>query len=382
MHPTNYATATEGSRMARGIAGGCIRKATDAKSAEAVRAVGDVVDCRHLSGLFGFGQQLARNLHTDAYACSDNTVRNTRWKLLRPLINGLVRDADGVCGFSDRPPEQFNGLRFEHAVLNHSSPNKATTVHNEDATMVVMTNDLEHRLKLAMRHAGIDVAKLANLTGLTYQGIKKAYDGRTKSMELKTATAIAKVLQCDKHWLAGGDGEPAFGDQSQQKAPDHPAPAPHEAPSDDGKTPPDLVIVQYDAGGAMGHGLELEEAPPGLIKSWRVDHEWLRLNVRHYTSVRNLCIVTGFGPSMKPKYNPGDPLLCDRGVTLVETDGVYFFRVGNHGFIKQLQRIPTEDGIILRAKSFNKDYDPFDITKKMDFEVFGKILTAWCSEQL
>ena len=132
----------------------------------------------------------------------------------------------------------------------------------------------------------------------------------------------------------------------------------------------------------MGHGLELEEAPPGLIKSWRVDHEWLRLNVRHYTSVRNLCIVTGFGPSMKPKYNPGDPLLCDRGVTVVETDGVYFFRVGNHGFIKQLQRIPTEGGVILRAKSFNKDYDPFDITKKMDFEVFGKILTAWCSEQL
>lgn len=38
--------------MARGIAGGCIRKATDAKSAEAVRAGGDVVDGRHLSGLF------------------------------------------------------------------------------------------------------------------------------------------------------------------------------------------------------------------------------------------------------------------------------------------------------------------------------------------
>ena len=160
-----------------------------------------------------------------------------------------------------------------------------------------------------------------------------------------------------------------------------PSPAPHEAPATDGSEELDLVITQYSAGGSMGNGFELEDNPPGLIKSWKVDHQWLRLNVPHFTSFENLCIVTGFGPSMKPRYNPGDPLLCDRGVNVVETDGVFFFRVGRHGFIKQLQRIPTENGLILRAKSFNKDYDPFDITEKMDFQVFGKILTAWRSEQ-
>lgn len=144
----------------------------------------------------------------------------------------------------------------------------------------------------------------------------------------------------------------------------------------------DLVIPQYAAGGAMGNGLILEEKQPGLIKSWSVDREWLNLNVRHHTGVNNLCIVTGFGQSMQPKYNPGDPLLLDRGVTTVETDGIFFFRVGKHGFIKQLQRIPTEDGMIIRAKSLNKDYDPFDITARMDFEVFGKVLTVWRSEQV
>ncbi|MCY1222960.1 hypothetical protein D9M72_350690 [compost metagenome] len=115
-----------------------------------------------------------------------------------------------------------------------------------------------------------------------------------------------------------------------------------------------------------------------------MDPGWLRLNVQHHTGISNLCIVTGFGPSMKPKYNPGDPLLLDTGVTSVESggDGVYFFRVGNHGFIKQLQRIPTENGLVLRAKSFNKDYDPFEITEKMDFAVFGKVLTVWRSEQV
>ena len=52
------------------------------------------------------------------------------------------------------------------------------------------------------------------------------------------------------------------------------------------------------------------------------------------------------------------------------------------GYIKQLQRIPTEGGFVIRAKSLNRDYDPFDITAKMDFEVFGKVLTVWRSEQV
>lgn len=158
------------------------------------------------------------------------------------------------------------------------------------------------------------------------------------------------------------------------------AAAPYEAPAENGG-PPDLIIAQYSAAGSMGDGFELEDNPPGLIRSWRVTTDWLRLNVPVYTSISNLCIVTGFGPSMKPRYNPGDPLLCDRGYTTVDADGVYFFRVDGHGFIKQLQRIPTKSGLVLRAKSFNPDYDSFEIDQSMDFQVFGKILTAWKSEQ-
>ncbi|PUA17297.1 S24 family peptidase [Glaciimonas sp. PCH181] len=145
----------------------------------------------------------------------------------------------------------------------------------------------------------------------------------------------------------------------------------------------DIEIPQFATGGAMGHGLALTEQP-GVIKSWRVDHEWLRLNVKRHTGAKNLCIVTGFGPSMRPLFNPGDPLLVDRGVTSFDDeDAVYFFRVGDHGFIKTVQRIPrAEGGIIYRAKSKNPDFDSFDITAGMDFEVFGKVLTVWKSEQL
>ena len=164
------------------------------------------------------------------------------------------------------------------------------------------------------------------------------------------------------------------------------ASAPFEAPSSSGGAN-DLVIAQYDVGGAMGNGgkLVLEAEPPGIIKSWRVNQEWLRLNVPAYTSVSNLCIVTGFGPSMKPIFNPGDPLLMDRGVNHVDHEGIYFFRLGDEGFIKIIQRVPNFDkpGFVLRIISKNKeDFPPYDISSKHpDFHVIGKILTVWRSEQ-
>lgn len=162
------------------------------------------------------------------------------------------------------------------------------------------------------------------------------------------------------------------------------APAPHEAPSGGGGAP-DLVITEYATGGGMdSQGRLLLDDQPGIIKSWRVTQEWLRLNVPSHTGLRNLCIVTGFGPSMRPMFNPGDPLLVDTGVKVVNHEGVYFFRVGEEGFIKLIQRVPEFDGpgFSLRIISKNPDYPPYDISpKNPHFEVLGKVLTVWRSEQ-
>lgn len=142
----------------------------------------------------------------------------------------------------------------------------------------------------------------------------------------------------------------------------------------------DVLIDQFDTGGAMGSGLELRDQP-GVIQSWRVNPEWLERNVRAHSSAKNLCIVTGFGDSMQPLFNPGDPLLVDIGVRSVEFDSIYFFRIGNDGYVKRLQRIPTESGLVIRARSENKEaYDPFDITETMDFEVLGRVLKVWRSQ--
>lgn len=141
----------------------------------------------------------------------------------------------------------------------------------------------------------------------------------------------------------------------------------------------DIVIPQYETGGSMGPGVVLADQP-GVIREWRVSERWLQLNVQQFSSPKNLAIVTGFGPSMQPLFNPGDPLLVDRGIKQVEVDGIYFFRVGDDGFVKQLQRLPTPQGLVIRAKSYNPLYDPFDIVKGMDFEVFARVLKVWKGE--
>lgn len=142
----------------------------------------------------------------------------------------------------------------------------------------------------------------------------------------------------------------------------------------------DVVINQFDARGSMGGGLVLDGDQPGVIRSWTVSRDWLTLNVKRITSAKNLCVVTGFGDSMRPTYNPGDPLLVDIGVTSVEHDGIYFFRVGNHGFIKRLQTIPHQ-GIRVISDNKEKGYETWTITPDMDLQVFGKVVRLWRGDE-
>ena len=138
----------------------------------------------------------------------------------------------------------------------------------------------------------------------------------------------------------------------------------------------EIVIQQYSTGGAMGGGLVLRDQP-GVIKSWSVSSEWAQKNLPYVTSYENLAIVTGFGDSMLGMFNPGDPLLVDKGVRECEFDGVYFFSVEGEGFIKRLQRIPGEGILVI---SENKKYREWYIKPGMSFQILAKVLRAWESK--
>lgn len=221
---------------------------------------------------------------------------------------------------------------------------------------------LQDRLRQFMKERGITASTLARQMGVSRASVSMWLSGTTKSLGADTTAQLAKLYGIDDAlWLATGQRI----DEDSLPLLD-PLPTSGEA----------VRIPQYNAAGAMGNGLELRDQP-GVIHSWNVSREWLSKNVRHFSSTDNLCIVTGFGDSMRPMFNPGDPLLVDAGVKTVDFDAVYFFRVEGEGFIKRLQRVP---GRGLLAISENSAYREWTIDGSMDFEVFGRVLKVWRSE--
>lgn len=223
-------------------------------------------------------------------------------------------------------------------------------------------NSIAERLKERRKALKLTQGALAKRSGVSQTTIADLERGRNKgSTQLAN---IAKVLDCDALWLATGKEAPARHAAMEL--------ASYEVEKSN-------IIPQYDdVRGAMGRGVMLRDQP-GQITGWQVTDEWIVKNVPSNTGKKHLCIVTGFGDSMVGMFNSGDPLLVDTGIKSVEFDAVYFFRIGNEGFIKRLQRIPGEG---LRVISKNKDYETWTIKPDMDFEVFARVIKVWTGSDL
>jgi len=215
------------------------------------------------------------------------------------------------------------------------------------------------------------------------------FDGTT-GMRLSTCFKVSNLLRVNPHWLYDGSGridELSLSIYSNNVS--TVSESPHTKKGDSNvihsfpksraiERADHFTIPQYDTRASMGHGAMVIHDQPGVIHNWDVSREWIEKNVRSFSGIPNLCIVTGFGDSMRPKFNPGDPLLVDQGVKSVVADGIYFFRVGDECYIKQLQKIPTSEGTVYLARSANTDYKDFEITQGMEFEVLGRVLRVWC----
>lgn len=232
-----------------------------------------------------------------------------------------------------------------------------------------MTTLKQRFAEMALEYPEISQADLARATGASPPSVSAWFSGDTKTMKLETAIRAAALYRVSPMWLAKGEGQKTTSEQKSDSV-NISGVDRHKNKTDD------LVIPQFKTGGSMGGGLLLRDQP-GVIQGWSVSREWVSKNVKSHTGASNLCIVTGFGDSMKGMYNPGDPLLVDSGVNSVKFDAVYFFRVGDEGFIKRLQRVPGE-GLV--ALSENKAYKEWVIKEDMDFQVFGRVLKVWQSE--
>lgn len=228
-------------------------------------------------------------------------------------------------------------------------------------------NFLSGRLKFAISekekadNIRITYSKLADIAGVSRTAVSYWKSGG--GIDAAQARLVAEYLGVNPLWLETGKGD-IKNKNNVYNINNH-------ATSDD------MTIKQYeDVRGSMGVGILLRDQP-GKITGFKVTSEWMNKNVPANTGVANLSIVTGFGDSMKGMFNSGDPLIVDTGIKSLDYDGVYFFRVGNEGFIKRLQRIPGEG---IRVISKNEEYESWTIKEGMDFEVFGRVLKVWNSE--
>jgi phage repressor protein C with HTH and peptisase S24 domain len=226
------------------------------------------------------------------------------------------------------------------------------------------------RARAARKLAGMTQAQAEAASGVKQSDISKIERGDTERPS--GLLALARAYGVDPTWLDLGAGSP----QGEVTISSDTTVRMYSESSKDREL---VVIPQYEAGGAMGQSLVLQGDQPGIIRNMTVSTEWAQKNLKSHTGLHNLCIVTGFGDSMKPMYNPGDPLILDQGIKSCEVDAVYFFRVDDHGFIKRLQRIPGEG---IRVISANKEYETWTIKGDADFEVFGRVMKAWRSEDL
>lgn len=233
---------------------------------------------------------------------------------------------------------------------------------------------LSERLKSAMDEAGVSQAELARACGVKPPSIHGWLSGKSKFLRGENLLSAARRLGVEQQWLATGVGPRHSNEVILTESL-----TTGQTYSESSHYRDVIHITQYDAGGAMGQSLILQGDQPGIIRHMAVTQEWAQKNLKAHTGLQNLCIVTGFGDSMKPLYNPGDPLIIDQGIRQCDQDAVYFFRVGNEGFIKRLQRIPGQGIWVLSA---NKEYKDWLISKDSDFEVFGRVMKAWKGEDL
>lgn len=230
--------------------------------------------------------------------------------------------------------------------------------------------ELKDRIAEAINSTGLSDSDFAKRMGKSKGVVTQWRDGTIKSLKAITAQNMQDLTGYRAEWLIRGKLPKKVDTPTEQ---DHLLASSSSVSENDTEG---LHIKHYATGGAMGHGLILRDQP-GVIREIVVSDEWLQKNTRNITSAKNLVVVTGFGDSMRPIFQPGDPLLVDTGVTTVDFDGIYFFRVENEGFVKRLQRIPGE-GLV--AISENKAYRDWTIKQDMDFQVFGRVIKAWSGQ--
>lgn len=204
---------------------------------------------------------------------------------------------------------------------------------------------LAERLTLAIEHAKITKAELARRVGISAPSVNGWFSGKAKFLRGENLLAAAKGLGVSEAWLATGKGQMLSGTD----------PAEWISPVREIETPPGYVRFDLFEGGAgMGAGMVNQDYPE-VVKTIEVAEWEVRRKLGYLPQPGRIQIITGRGPSMRPKLEDGDIVWIDTSCDYFDGDDYYLINVGGETQIKMLQK--RGDG--LYVVSVNTDFPAY-----------------------
>jgi len=222
---------------------------------------------------------------------------------------------------------------------------------------------LAERLTIAIANAGITKAELARRVGISAPSVNGWFTGKAKFLRGENLLAAARALSVNEDWLATGKG-------SQIRS-DRVAAQPVEKVSTflETETRPGYVRFDVFEGGAgMGAGLVNQDYPE-VVQTIEVAEWEVRRKLGFLPQPGRIQLITGRGPSMRPKLEDGDIIWIDTSCTYFDGDDYYLINIGGETQIKMLQK--RGDG--LYVVSINPDFPTYR-PDEGDVNILGKAL--------
>lgn len=225
---------------------------------------------------------------------------------------------------------------------------------------------LQERMKLIRRELGISADKLASeLTEAGYGITSKTiagYESGLRQPSVSFLTGLSTVYECNPVWLLTGKGEVFTNTEHDYKVPTN-------------LNFNNIVFIPHvDLNVSAGYGsvidnINMTQDFMAFAKSWLFNNVTAPLD--------NLVLFTVNGDSMDcptSQIKDGGLVLVDTTANDFRKDGIYVISIDDSLFVKRLQIMP---GKMLRVKSDNPSYDPFDVSLESDsVKIIGRVVWA------
>lgn len=223
---------------------------------------------------------------------------------------------------------------------------------------------LADRLTIAIAQAGITKAELARRVGISAPSVNGWFSGKAKFLRGENLLAAAKALQVDEGWLATGKGQPDRSNQVRETDDSYNVSTVLET-----ETPPGYVRFDLFEGGAgMGAGIVNQDYPE-VVQTIEVAEWEVRRKLGYLPQPGRIQIITGRGPSMRPKLEDGDIIWIDTTCDYFDGDDYYLINIGGETQIKMLQK--RGDGMYV--VSINPDFPTYR-SDEGEVSILGKAL--------